>query len=135
MDSARIGYDRQPGSLHTETISVVTPPVKLHHPPRRSRSLRALRSIAYSPISQDEPQPDAARELAGVDGRLSLLLAGGRPRCTGRGGAPPVSSPLHQQDHQAAQGIFIGRVLLQGCEEQLLGEAKPARLSSRDRPV
>ena len=34
---------------------------------------------------------------------------------------PPLL--LHQQDHQAAQGIFVCRVLLQGGEEQFLGQA------------
>jgi hypothetical protein len=94
-------------------------------PPCQSRSLHAQRSITFSFLSQDEPQLDAARELAGVDGRLGLLLLEHILAVlveVERLLSPPL---LHQQDHQAAQCVFIGQVLLQGGEEQLLGQAHP----------
>jgi hypothetical protein len=67
--------------------------------------------------------PDAAREFSGVDSRLGLLLLEYILAVlveVERLLPPPL---FHQQDHQAAQGVFVGRVLLQGSEEQFLGSA------------
>jgi hypothetical protein len=65
------------------------------------------------------------RQLAGVDGRFGLLLV---EHVLGvlvelEGLLTPLL--LYQQDHQAAQGVLVGRILLQGRKEQLLGQACP----------
>jgi hypothetical protein len=92
-------------------------------PPLQGRSLLHRRSVTISSIAQDHPLPDTPPELAGIDGRLGLLL----PQHVlavqvevERLLPPPL---LNQQDHQSAQGVFISRILLDGGEEQLLGHA------------
>ena len=91
--------------------------------PHRRQRLQPRRGVTVSPFAQDEALPDASRELAGVDGRLSQLLV---EHVLGvlvelEGLLPPLL--LYQQDHQAAQGVLFGWILLQRSEEQLLGQA------------
>src|SRR5689334_18377616 len=42
--------------------------------PRQQQRLRPHGSVTLSPLPQDQPLPDASRELAGIDGGLGLLL-------------------------------------------------------------
>src|SRR5438270_6847409 len=113
--------DGQPNSFHAETVPVVSRQAILPWQGQRPCSPRD--TVTLSPLPQDQPLPDAAREFAGVDGGLRLLLL---EHVLGvlvelERLLPPLL--LHQQDHQARQRVFVGRVLLQGGEEQLLGQA------------
>jgi hypothetical protein len=85
--------------------------------PYHEQYLVSHRSVTLSPLSQNEPLPDASHEFAGIDGGLSLLLV---EHILGvlvelEGLLPPLL--LYQQEHQAAQGVLIGRILLQRGEE------------------
>src|SRR6266566_1505534 len=122
LASARSSVGHQPSSLRAEAIPVVS---RYHILPHQGQRLYPHGSVTLSPLPQDHPLPDASRELAGIDGGRGLLLLEHILGVLVE--MERLLSPLllHQQDHQAAQGIFVGRILLQRGEEQLLGQAHP----------
>src|SRR6266516_2378412 len=71
LASAPSSVGRQPGSLRAEAAPVVS---RHHILPRQEQRLHPHRSVTLSTLPQDQPLPDAPRELSGVDGGLRLLL-------------------------------------------------------------
>ncbi len=120
LASAPRSVGRQPGSLRAEAVPVVS---RHHILPRREQRLHPHRSVTLPALSQDQPLPDALRQLAGVDGGLLLLFLEHIFGVLVELERLLSPLPLHQQDHQAAESVFVGRVLLQRGEEQLLGQA------------
>src|SRR5260221_9495252 len=120
LAAAPSSVGRQPGSLRAEAVPVVS---RHHILPHQDQSLHPHGSVTLSPLTQDQPLLDASRELAGIDGGLGLLLLEHILGVLVE--LERLLSPLllHQQDHQAAQGVLVGRVLLQRGEEQLLRRA------------
>ncbi len=106
-------YDRQPNSYHANIIVIP----RLHIPPCQGRSLYPYRSVTISAIAQDHPLPDASYKLSRIDGRFPLLLL--QHILSVLVEVERLLSPLllNQQDHQAAQGVFVGRILLKCSEE------------------
>src|SRR6266700_2213733 len=109
LASARSSSDGQLSSFRAETVPVVS---RHHILPHREQRLYPHGTVTLPPLPQDEPLPDAARELAGINGGLGLLLLEHVLGILVE--LERLLSPLllHQQNHQAAQGIFVSRVLL-----------------------
>ena len=120
LASAPSSVGGQLGSLRAEAIPAASRHHILH---RQEQRLHPHRCVTLSTLPQDQPLPDASCEFTGIVGGLRLLLPEhvlGVLVEVERLLPPPL---LHQQDHQAAEGVLVGRVLLQRGEEQLLGQA------------
>ena len=76
-------------------------------------------------LPQDQSLADATGEFPRVDRWLRLLLLQHVLGVLVEVEGLLPSLLLHQQDHQAAQGVFVCWLLFQGRVEQLLGLTRP----------